>query len=125
MRIGYLVPEFPSQTHAFFWREVQALQEITPNTKTKAELTRASGLTGAQVTHLFDGTLNPSTKNLRRLARAFNHDYFDFVALVGKRIKGAPPTPPPAGRKRLKLDLDLTDDEFQRLTELLANRRKK
>jgi glycosyltransferase involved in cell wall biosynthesis len=25
--IGYLVPEFPSQTHAFFWREVEALEE--------------------------------------------------------------------------------------------------
>ena len=26
MRLGYLVPEFPAQTHAFFWREVQALR---------------------------------------------------------------------------------------------------
>jgi colanic acid/amylovoran biosynthesis glycosyltransferase len=26
LRLLYLVPEFPSQTHAFFWREVQALQ---------------------------------------------------------------------------------------------------
>lgn len=25
--IGYLVPEFPSQTHAFFWRELQAMEE--------------------------------------------------------------------------------------------------
>ena len=24
--LGYLVPEFPSQTHAFFWREVQAMR---------------------------------------------------------------------------------------------------
>lgn len=28
MRIGYLVPEFPSQTHAFFWRELSALREM-------------------------------------------------------------------------------------------------
>lgn len=28
LRIGYLVPEFPSQTHAFFWREVQGLRAI-------------------------------------------------------------------------------------------------
>ncbi len=27
MRLGYLVPEFPRQTHAFFWREVCALRE--------------------------------------------------------------------------------------------------
>ena len=25
--IGYLVPEFPSQTHVFFWREIQALRQ--------------------------------------------------------------------------------------------------
>ena len=25
--IGYLVPEFPSQTHAFFWRELSAIEE--------------------------------------------------------------------------------------------------
>ncbi|MGB3762664.1 MAG: exopolysaccharide biosynthesis GT4 family glycosyltransferase EpsE [Ornithinimicrobium sp.] len=28
MRLGYLVPEFPSQTHAFFWREIAALREM-------------------------------------------------------------------------------------------------
>jgi len=28
INLGYLVPEFPSQTHAFFWREVQALRAI-------------------------------------------------------------------------------------------------
>jgi glycosyltransferase involved in cell wall biosynthesis len=26
LRIGYLVPEFPGQTHAFFWREIEALR---------------------------------------------------------------------------------------------------
>ena len=26
LRLGYFVPEFPSQTHAFFWREVQGLR---------------------------------------------------------------------------------------------------
>ena len=28
MKLGYLVPEFPSQTHAFFWREVHALRAL-------------------------------------------------------------------------------------------------
>jgi len=28
LRLLYLVPEFPSQTHAFFWREVQALRSL-------------------------------------------------------------------------------------------------
>lgn len=27
-RIGYLVPEFPGQTHNFFWREIQALRAM-------------------------------------------------------------------------------------------------
>lgn len=28
MRIAYLVPEFPGQTHAFFWREIEQLQNL-------------------------------------------------------------------------------------------------
>jgi colanic acid/amylovoran biosynthesis glycosyltransferase len=28
MRIAYLVPEFPGQTHIFFWREIEALKQI-------------------------------------------------------------------------------------------------
>jgi glycosyltransferase involved in cell wall biosynthesis len=27
MKLGYFVPEFPSQTHAFFWREAEAMEE--------------------------------------------------------------------------------------------------
>jgi glycosyltransferase involved in cell wall biosynthesis len=32
LKIGYLIPEFPSQTHIFFWREVEALvgMNVTP-----------------------------------------------------------------------------------------------
>ncbi|MDR7160365.1 exopolysaccharide biosynthesis GT4 family glycosyltransferase EpsE [Arthrobacter sp. BE255] len=28
MKFGYLVPEFPGQTHTFFWREVMALRDL-------------------------------------------------------------------------------------------------
>ena len=28
MKIAYLVPEFPGQTHIFFWRERAALEKI-------------------------------------------------------------------------------------------------
>lgn len=31
MRLGYLIPEFPTQTHAFFWREQSALRELGVN----------------------------------------------------------------------------------------------
>lgn len=30
--IGYLVPEFPSQTHIFFWREISALRDLGVDT---------------------------------------------------------------------------------------------
>ena len=32
IKIGYLIPEFPGQTHNFFWRERQALQELGVDT---------------------------------------------------------------------------------------------
>jgi glycosyltransferase involved in cell wall biosynthesis len=28
LRLAYMIPEFPSQTHAFFWREMNALKDI-------------------------------------------------------------------------------------------------
>jgi colanic acid/amylovoran biosynthesis glycosyltransferase len=28
VKLGYLIPEFPGQTHIFFWREIQALRRI-------------------------------------------------------------------------------------------------
>ncbi len=28
MRMGYMVPEFPGQTHGFFWREIQELERL-------------------------------------------------------------------------------------------------
>src|SRR5262249_10348459 len=28
MRLGILIPEFPAQTHVFFWREIQALRTL-------------------------------------------------------------------------------------------------
>lgn len=32
-KIGYLAPEFPGQTHAFFWREIRALEELGVKSK--------------------------------------------------------------------------------------------
>ena len=34
IRIGYLVPEFPAQTHAFFWREIGALAGLGVDAQT-------------------------------------------------------------------------------------------
>ena len=41
MKIGYFIPEFPGQTHAFFWREMQAFQEL--NVKPDVVSTRRPG----------------------------------------------------------------------------------
>lgn len=32
-KLGYLAPEFPGQTHAFFWREIRALEELGVKSK--------------------------------------------------------------------------------------------
>lgn len=34
MRVGYLIPEFPGQTHIFFWREMQALRALGAEVET-------------------------------------------------------------------------------------------
>ena len=44
MRIGYLIPEFPGQTHAFFMREKRALQNHGVETKLLSTRPPASGL---------------------------------------------------------------------------------
>ncbi len=28
MKIGYFVPQFPGQTHIFFWREIKELKKL-------------------------------------------------------------------------------------------------
>lgn len=44
MRVGYLVPEFPGQTHIFFWREILALREL------RVDVTLISTRRPAQIT---------------------------------------------------------------------------
>lgn len=41
--IAYLVPEFPGQTHAFFWREIQALEEAGLRVRTLSTRRPAPG----------------------------------------------------------------------------------
>ena len=83
--IGYLVPEFPSQTHAFFWRERQAIEESgvrvhlfstrrpDPNACPHAFAEAAR----AQTTYLFPPKLGPVARFLAAhpaaLARALHY----------------------------------------------------
>lgn len=114
---------------AEFWKafrqavidEVQELRGRTPTLKDQQAFADRTGLTGAAVSRLLKGTGVPTTLTLSRLARAFDEDYFDFVERIRYRIKG------PRGKdrpKRLRLDVELTFDEFLRVTEVLATRRK-
>jgi colanic acid/amylovoran biosynthesis glycosyltransferase len=70
MRIGYLVPEFPSQTHIFFWREIQALRSLgedivllsTRRTPSQACRHEFASSARAETRYLFP----PYVSNLRR-----------------------------------------------------------
>ena len=82
MRIGYLIPEFPAQTHAFFWREAQGLadsglQVRFLSTRRPAQDTSRHAFTAtarAQTAYLFPPSLRTALKLLltrpRRALRA-------------------------------------------------------
>jgi colanic acid/amylovoran biosynthesis glycosyltransferase len=63
-RIGYLVPEFPGQTHIFFWREIEALKtmgiepEMISTRHPPANIVSHTWASSAQqqTTYLFPGT---------------------------------------------------------------------
>jgi transcriptional regulator with XRE-family HTH domain len=89
---------------------------------TPAALAKAKNLDPS----LFTRVLKPTktmlhTRSLIDLARGFDLDIFDFFERIRVQLKGPRE---PSGHKRLTLDADLTDDEFQRVSELLAGRKK-
>lgn len=63
-RLGYLVPEFPGQTHIFFWREIEALKamgvepELVSTRHPPASIVSHTWASSAQqqTTYLFPGT---------------------------------------------------------------------
>ncbi|MGR3493678.1 exopolysaccharide biosynthesis GT4 family glycosyltransferase EpsE [Citreimonas sp.] len=75
MRIGYLVPQFPGQTHIFFWREIAALEAMGHevhvfSTRPPAEALRAHDWTGAamaRTTYLGQVAVGPAMAGLARL----------------------------------------------------------
>jgi colanic acid/amylovoran biosynthesis glycosyltransferase len=70
MRIGYMVPEFPGQTHIFFWREINSLENMgveldivstkLPNSKIMSHTW--SNQAQQRTTYLF-----PPTKNIGKI----------------------------------------------------------
>lgn len=84
MRIGYLVPQFPAQTHIFYWRELQALKSMgvdpvllsTPTAATGAG--RARLVAGSRAGHQLFGKAGPAGGN--RCRRCFGG-----VRIAGRR----------------------------------------
>jgi colanic acid/amylovoran biosynthesis glycosyltransferase len=58
--IGYLIPEFPGQTHVFFWREQQALHELGIKTTLISTRLPPSGL----LSHVWSQTAQAETTYL-------------------------------------------------------------
>lgn len=72
MSLGYLVPEFPSQTHAFFWREIGAIEEAGMPVRIYSTRRPARGSCPhvfaseavARTTYLFPAQLGPVASRL-------------------------------------------------------------
>ena len=98
MRLGYLIPEFPTQTHAFFWREAKALEEVGIeifflSTKHPSEICEHDfGKIAEQKTkYLFPPNLFKALFNLslmpRRLLKAIRYVFELSEASLYERIK--------------------------------------
>jgi glycosyltransferase involved in cell wall biosynthesis len=77
-RFGYLVPEFPGQTHVFFWREIQALDAAGIDVDVISTSTPVAGLAAhpwtaeasARTTYLARPGIRGSLAAARHLTRA-------------------------------------------------------
>jgi len=93
MRIGYLVPEFPGQTHAFFWREQLALQnqgcEVTLLSTRKPPIDACAHAFRDEARRRTSYLLPPGplalTQGFRALASAPVRKY--FASLPGSAVK--------------------------------------
>lgn len=74
--IGYLVPQFPSQTHAFFWRELSAMRAAGA----KVQILSTSVPKGAECQHDFAAAAKRETIYLSELKPAA------FIRLLGNPL---------------------------------------
>jgi len=68
--IGYLIPEFPAQTHIFFWREISALRELGVDTVLISTRRPAQGI----VSHRWAESAMRDTHYL------LSKNWFDWIA---------------------------------------------
>jgi colanic acid/amylovoran biosynthesis glycosyltransferase len=79
-KIGYLVPQFPSQTHIFFWRELMALKEGNVET----DLISTSRPPPAIISHTWSREAASRTTYLREHFSRF------LVAVLSELFRGGP-----------------------------------
>lgn len=76
MKIGFLIPEFPGQTHSFFWREISHLTEESEHeahiisTRLPAQPVRHSWTSGLAVDYLFPPSAPDLAEAILRLLPA-------------------------------------------------------
>ncbi len=99
LKIGYFVPEFPGQTHGFFWREIKHLEALGANVRIISS-SRPNGT----AEHAFTAVAKSRTRYLidLRLREAFL--WLRTAALAASLVaRGVTPRLTNAGEKRLKI----------------------
>ena len=81
LRIGYLVPEFPAQSHTFFWREISALRELGVDALLISTLRPPSG----SISHLWAET---AMRNTHYLLSTNLYEWLAALFFVLRRLTG-------------------------------------
>lgn len=95
MRAGYLVPEFPGQTHTFFWREIAELQKLglqlelvstrRPNTGVVSQ--NWASVAAAQTAYLAPLSLRTAGAALAVIAAADRGSWGSIVGSIIREVK--------------------------------------
>lgn len=91
-KIGYLIPEFPAQTHNFFWRERQALQDLGLELQLISTRRPPLGLKAAswsdqaqrQTTYLFPPSPAMLRRSLLQLLQAGPRAWYTCISRVAQ-----------------------------------------
>ena len=99
MPIGYLIPEFPGQTHIFFWREIQELRQLgvepelvsTRLPDRRIQCHEWSRQAVAQTTYLYPPTAKTSLRGLGELIRGGPAGWWrTWKAVCGAGVRWVP-----------------------------------
>lgn len=96
MTLGYLVPEFPGQTHAFFWREIGAIEAAGTPARLYSTRRPAPGscphafasLAAERTTYLFPPQIGFAARDIPRYARRLPSAVAYVMGLRETSLKG-------------------------------------